>query len=142
MFQDSNLNNYVFVSKDNEPLSLARLLGNILFDSDSEHQEPIKRITVETFEISKMVEKYPAGSRSRALCESHPSGSSSHSSKSKSRLRESKEGEATNCGSSENGSSSDDHRVGVDPTAVVGAGHVVSTVVLGKTKMKRHLYMV
>ena len=141
MFQDSNLNNCVFVSKDNEPLSLARLLGNILFDSDSEHQEPIKRITVETFEISKMVEKYPAGSRSRALCESHPSGSSSHSSKSKSR-RESKEGEATNCGSSENGSSSDDHRVGVDPTAVVGAGHVVSTLVLGKIKMKRHLYMV
>ena len=89
-----------------------------------------------------MVEKYPAGSRSRALCESHPSGSSSHSSKSKSRLCESKEGEATNCGSSENGSSSDDHRVGVDPTAVVGAGHVVSTVVLGKTKMKRYLYMV
>ena len=43
MFQDSKFNNCVFVSKDNEPLSLARLLGNILFDSDSEHQEPIKK---------------------------------------------------------------------------------------------------
>ena len=62
MFQDNNLNNCEFVSKDNEPLSLARLLGNILFDSGSVHQELIKRITVETFEISKMVEKYPAGS--------------------------------------------------------------------------------
>ena len=77
MFLDSNLNNCEFVSKDNEPLSLARLLGNILFDSDSEHQEPVKKITVKTFEISKVVEKYPAGSRKRALCESHPSGSSS-----------------------------------------------------------------
>ena len=141
MSQDSNLNNCDFVSKDNEPLSLARLLGNILFDSDSEHQEPIKKDHCQDFRNIKDGKKYPAGSRSRALCESHPSGSSSHSSKSKSRC-ESKEGEATNCGSSENGSSSDDHGVGVDPTAVVGAGHVVSIVVLGKIKMKRHLYMV
>ena len=97
MSQDSKFNNCEFVSKDNEPLSLARLLGNILFDSDSEHQEPIKQ---------------------------------DHS----------KEGETTNCRSSKNGSSSDDHGVGVDPAAVVGAGHIVSTVVLGKIKMQRHLY--
>ena len=77
MFHDSNFNNCVFVSKGNEPLSFARLLGNILFDSEIKHREPVKRITVKTFEISKVVEKYPAGSRKRALCESHPSGSSS-----------------------------------------------------------------
>ena len=60
MFQDSKFNNCVFVSKDNEPLSLARLLGNILFDSDSEHQEPLKKDL--DFRNIKYGRKYPAGS--------------------------------------------------------------------------------
>ena len=62
MFQDSKFNNCVFVSKDNEPLSLARLLGNILFDSDSEHQEPIKKDLILDFRNIKDGRKYPAGS--------------------------------------------------------------------------------
>ena len=59
MFHDSNFNNCVFVSKGNEPLSFARLLGNILFDSDSEHQEPIKQDHCRDFRNIKDGRKVP-----------------------------------------------------------------------------------
>ena len=59
MVKDSNLNNCEFVSKDNEPLSLAQLLGNILFDSDSEHQEPIIQDHCQDFRNIKDGRKVP-----------------------------------------------------------------------------------
>ena len=82
--------------------------------------------------MQKYVKTHPTRSSGRTLppSKSESPACSSHSPDAKDGREHGGEAEAADGGGGEDGSATNDHRVWIDTAAVVGAGHVVSALVL------------